>query len=118
MSIDLAAFMQLTVSRAARWHHADINEWSILEWAACMAGEAGEATNFAKKVRRVETFTQSYKEEPLDQLKMKCAIEVIDTIIYAPVVLARLGLTPVHFERLLREKFNQVSEEEGFPERL
>lgn len=119
MSIDLARLSELTISRANRWHNGDLKEWSLLEWAAAMAGEAGEAVNLAKKVRRMETNARSKRDSlPLDQLKLKCAIEVVDTIIYAPIVIARMGLTVVNFERMVYEKFNQVSEEEGFPERL
>ena len=29
-----------------------IKEWSSLEWAACVAGELGEAANLIKKIKR------------------------------------------------------------------
>ena len=51
----LNELQQLNVSRAQRWHPGGLAEWSALEWAGAMAGEAGEACNAAKKLKRIET---------------------------------------------------------------
>jgi hypothetical protein len=50
----LTHVQEMSVSRANRWHGGDFRQWSGLEWAGAMCGEAGEAANVAKKLRRVE----------------------------------------------------------------
>ena len=59
--------LQINTQRAARWHNGDIAEWSPLEWAGAMAGEAGEAANAAKKLKRLEGGLASINEPALRQ---------------------------------------------------
>lgn len=72
-----------------------IDAWNPLEWAGAMAGEAGEACNKAKKLRRGEAI------DPLEIGK-----EIADTVIYADLLAQRLGL---RLEDLVANKFNEVS---------
>jgi hypothetical protein len=111
----------MSVSRAEKWHPGGIEEWSALEWAGAMAGEAGEAANFAKKLKRIETNMKNIKAEAQSQLTLEdaranVAIEVADTILYGVLVMARVGIK--NPEKILRDVFNKKSEEYGFPERL
>lgn len=109
------------VNRSMKWHPGGISEWSALEWAGAMAGEAGEAANAAKKLRRVESKLQNINapgrslinvQEAQDKVAEECA----DTILYALLLMARVGITSP--EDVIRAVFNRKSEEYGFVERV
>lgn len=112
----------VNVSRCNRWHPGFPNneppesEWNIAEWTNAMQGEAGEAGNIAKKIRRLECdlYGNPY-EMNLDELEQKLADEIADTVIYADLVLAKRG---IDLWNAIVKKFNQKSEELGFPDRL
>lgn len=107
------------LSRVARWH--SLESWSALEWAGAMAGEAGEACNAAKKLKRVEDGIANHSEDPTRALADKetasraVALEIADTVIYGVLLAARVG---VDLEGSIREAFNRKSEQYGFPERI
>lgn len=110
-----------SISRANRWHPEGLTEWSALEWAGAMAGEAGEAANAAKKLKRLDTHCMSINEEGrhfdnIEAAKAAVANEVADTILYGLCLLARIGCEDP--EATLRNVFNTKSVEYGFPERL
>jgi NTP pyrophosphatase (non-canonical NTP hydrolase) len=122
--ITVAGLQQTNADRAKRWHKQGIEDWSVFEWAGAMAGEAGEACNAAKKLKRVETEIQHHDTrwvEPGDQqaqlthYRHQVALEAADTIMYAILLIERVGHDA---EAVLREVFNKKSEEYGFPERL
>ena len=50
---DFQQMREQNVSRLARWHGE--TEWSLADWSNAMCGEAGEAANVVKKIRRIET---------------------------------------------------------------
>lgn len=102
--------------RARRWHPRGLEDWTVLEWAGAMAGEAGECANAAKKVRRLELRLRQRKG-PVDMADAirKLAGEAADTYLYLDLLCARVG---IDFRAAIIEKFNEVSEREGFPERL
>ena len=113
--------LQINTQRAARWHNGDIAEWSPLEWAGAMAGEAGEAANAAKKLKRLEGGLASINEpgrhfDTTRAAAEKVVEEIADTILYGVVLAARVGVTDL--ESVIRRVFNRKSEEYGFPERL
>lgn len=113
--------MAVSVQRTQRWHPAGLNEWSALEWAGAMCGEAGEAANAAKKLKRLDDNLKSINEqgrhyESQDTAKEMVAKECCDTILYALLLLARVGVTSI--DPVLRRVFNTKSEEYLFPERL
>lgn len=116
----LKELCEANVSRAKRWHNGDIGEWSTLEWAAAMAGEAGEACNAAKKLKRLECRIASINLADRNlrteyEAKLAVAHEAADTIIYALLLIERAGIDA---ECIIREVFNAKSEEYGFPERV
>lgn len=116
MNID--ELQKVDAIRAARWHNGDITQWTLLEWAGAMCGESGEAANYAKKIRRLDLQLPN-KEAGLDkdnyeELRMKCAMEVADSIIYGLVM---LSLLDVKASVILTYVFNKKSIEYGFPER-
>lgn len=114
--MDITEFQKVNESRAKRWHGE--GDWSLLEWAGAMCGEAGEAANVAKKLRRLELLLPN-KEVGLDKkdeeiLKGKLACEIADTIIYGLIILSRLDYDA---SLILASVYNRKSVEYGFPER-
>lgn len=110
---------RVNAARCERWHKNGICEWSALEWAGAMCGEAGEAANVAKKMRRIETGAagNAWSERPLtgDGLRSAMCGELADTFLYLALLAERCG---IDLEYAVIEKFNSKSEEMGFPERL
>ena len=119
--LTLKRIFETSVSRAKRWHPGGIEEWSALEWAGAMCGEAGEAANAAKKLRRIELSMQNIDKRAMPltteaEAKLLVAQEACDTILYAILLLARVGI--IDPEQILCDVFDSKSEEYGFPERL
>lgn len=109
------------IERCKKWHPGGIVEWSPLEWAGAMAGEAGETANAAKKLRRVESKMQNVGAPgrppiDVDAARVKVSEEVADTILYGLLLMARVGIE--NPQRVIAEVFNRKSEEYGFPERI
>lgn len=112
-------FQVLNRKRGERWHQGDLDQWTPLEWAGAMCGEAGEAANAAKKLRRLHLGIPN-REAGLEQsdaefLKDKIAMEVADTIIYGLLLMSTVDRDAEHY---IREVFNQKSRDYGFPETL
>lgn len=106
----------INAKRARRWHPRGIEDWTVLEWAGAMCGEAGETANAAKKVRRLEMKLRQRKG-PVDMATAlgKLATEVGDTYLYLDLLCARAG---IDLRQAIVDTFNRVSQREGFPERL
>lgn len=86
----------------------DGSDWTILEWVAAMCGEAGEAANVAKKIRRGDTPLAGGGQEAL-------ADELADTVIYADLAATRAG---INLGEAVRRKWNKTSEKIGYSGRL
>jgi hypothetical protein len=86
-------------------------EWSPTDWACAFAGEAGEACNVVKKLRRLDG-ADFGKDSPAERMRLAhdAVVELADTVIYADLLAARLGF---NLGEMIRQKFNQVSEERG-----
>lgn len=115
--MDINQFQQINAERAGRWH-TDLSDWSLLEWAGAMAGEAGEGCNVAKKIRRLDLNLPN-KEAGISKgdvfvLKHKLACEVADTIIYGLII---LSIMDYDASKIIKSVFDQKSIEYGFPER-
>lgn len=102
-------------SRARRWHPDGLDSWSHLEWAGAMCGEAGEAANVAKKLKRIGDGIVGTDAAERDALLAAYGEEVADTVTYAFCAASAAG---VDLGEAVRRKFNAVSERLGFPERL
>lgn len=110
----------ISVQRANRWHDGDFRQWSGLEWAGAMCGEAGEAANVAKKLRRVELSLEGnaaseHATTDLDVLKYKLGRECADVFLYLVLLAARYE---IDLQSAIVRTFNAKSEEMGFPERI
>lgn len=117
-SLDLAALRTTNTLRCTRWHGPTTEPWSLADWSNAMCGEAGEAANVVKKIRRLETGTDRHgyaDDEKVAALREALGDELADTVIYADLVAANAG---IDLAAAIVRKFNAVSEREGFPERL
>jgi NTP pyrophosphatase (non-canonical NTP hydrolase) len=117
----IADIQRINVDRANRWHAGDFHQWSVLEWAGAMCGEAGEAANVAKKLRRYELelegnqFSDNRPMGGIEGLRAQLAHECADTFLYLALLAARYD---IDLAIAVRDRFNAKSEEMGFPERL
>lgn len=117
-NLDLADLREQNVRRAQRWHPGfpGDSEWSGGDWGNAMAGEAGEACNVVKKLRRVELSLRGRATEQ-DTAALCGALgrELADVLIYADLLAAKYGIDLAAYTR---DKFNETSIEYGFDERL
>ena len=114
------------ITRKGRWHGPGTEMWSLADWSNAMQGEAGEAGNVVKKIRRAETGTGPQTMDDLPVLIAALETEIADTTIYLDLLDAEAnrlrqyaGLPMSHdLQAAIAAKFNLVSEREGFPERV
>lgn len=103
MSLNFQELREANVRRCEDVFHV-LGEWSLSDWGCAMAGEVGEACNLIKKQRRGEDIN-------LDDI----AEEIADVIIYADLLMARMGRD---LGEAVRAKFNKVSQRRGSGIRL
>lgn len=106
---------QLNRQRCDRWHAGVL--WTGADWSNSMCGEAGEAANVVKKLRRHETLdaTQSYNTPPVKDLMGMLCGEVADVVLYCDLLAHHYG---IDLETAIISKFNKVSQATGAPERM
>ena len=82
-------------------------KWEITEWTNAMAGEAGEACNLTKKVRRGDFNLGSEIEVKGEKMTVQKAIlkELADVICYASILMSVLG---ADIEEEVNHKFHEV----------
>lgn len=88
---------------------ADGSDWSLLEWAAAVCGEAGELANVCKKIRRGDLELA----EPAVQAMV--AGELADMAIYLEITARQAG---INLSVAIVDKFNATSVKIGSPVRL
>jgi NTP pyrophosphatase (non-canonical NTP hydrolase) len=117
MSLTFDEVSAMNRARAQRWHpgYPDDEGWSIADWSNAMAGEAGEACNVVKKIRRHECGLRGQLDPPLVELRIGLAEELADVYLYLDLLATKAG---INLPAIIRAKFNEVSERQGFPERL
>jgi NTP pyrophosphatase (non-canonical NTP hydrolase) len=103
------------VSRRGRWHGPETVPWTGADWGNAMGGEAGEAQNVVKKLRRIETGMPNDHDGAEPKLLEDLGDELADTIIYADLLAQHYG---IDLADAIARKFNAVSLREGYPERL
>lgn len=102
-------------ARCDRWHTPGTEPWTGADWSNAMCGEAGEAANIVKKLRRIETGTAPQDDNIRTALIIWLGWELADTIAYADLLAQHYG---IDLRAAIAEKFNIVSDREGFPERM
>ncbi len=103
MSLDFDTLRKRNVKRCnTAYGPHTLLSWNPLEWAGAMCGEAGEAANIAKKMRR-----QLGDDPATEELTIALGEELADVVIYADLIAARIG---IDLGEAVRRKFNIVSE--------
>jgi NTP pyrophosphatase (non-canonical NTP hydrolase) len=92
-----------------------LNDWSSLEWAGAASGEVGEATNVAKKIRRLDFKSVTSRNHNIDGLRQDLADEISDALTYLDILAAQNG---IDLEEAMKKKFNEVSERVAYPHTL
>lgn len=112
----------ISAQRCTRWHDVDWKspdaKWTGADWSNAMCGEAGEAANVVKKLRRLDLGlwgNRKLDDSTRPKLIAKLATEIADTYLYMDLLATYYG---VDVALAIAEKFNAISEEAGFPERL
>lgn len=115
--LTFASLRTINATRCKRWHE-NTPDWTGADWSNAMNGEAGEAANIVKKLRRLELGLYNAHPqlgENIEELIVRLGYEIADTVIYADL-LANYYNIPL--DLAIVEKFNIVSRRYGFPERL
>jgi NTP pyrophosphatase (non-canonical NTP hydrolase) len=91
-----------------------LESWSLSHWFTAAMGELGEAANVAKKLNRVRDGIPGNKKSE-EELRLDLADELADTYIYLDLLAQSQG---IDLAGAVRRKFNEKSEEIGYPERI
>jgi NTP pyrophosphatase (non-canonical NTP hydrolase) len=116
--LTFAALRRANVSRCALFHMDGVSGWSALEWAGCLAGEAGEAADVTKKMKRLDDpgcLMETKTNRTREQLRIDLAKELADVICYADLLAAREG---IDLGQAVQDKFNLVSARNHVPQSL
>lgn len=101
-------FDELRVANVRRCEETfhPVDEWSPTDWACAFGGETGEALNLVKKLRRLGDRGLIGSNATAVVLKQEIGREVADAVIYADLLLARLGL---ELSRFVVQTFDRKS---------
>lgn len=110
--LTFAEFRKANVERCRKWHPAGIGSWSPSDWLTAVTGELGELASLLKMRNRERDGLPGNKFSPTQK---QIADEVADVMTYLDLLAEALG---VDLASAAVEKFNEVSERVGFPDRL
>ncbi len=107
----------INLQRALRWHPKGLGEWSLSDWAVALGGECGKLQDKVKKINRLRDKLEHLRNQSTDECKIIAEIgeECADVFLYLLLFAQRAG---IDLEAETVRKFNLVSEQMGFPERL
>jgi NTP pyrophosphatase (non-canonical NTP hydrolase) len=105
-------FRAANVARCLKWHPAGIASWSPSDWLTAVTGELGELASLLKMRNRERDELPGNKFSPTDKM---VADELADVLTYLDLLAEVLG---VNLGQAAVEKFNEVSERVGFPDRI
>jgi NTP pyrophosphatase (non-canonical NTP hydrolase) len=112
VDLTFAEFRAANVARCLKWHPAGIASWSPSDWLTAVTGELGELASLIKMRNRERDGLRGNKFSPTDK---QIADECADILTYLDLLCEVLG---VDLAAATIEKFNEVSERVGFPDRL
>jgi NTP pyrophosphatase (non-canonical NTP hydrolase) len=111
MTLTFDQLRSVNLERCPMFGHG-LKAWNALEWAGAMCGEAGEAANVAKKLRRLEdgcdVNTQGMTRKELVQ---QLATEIAGAVVYADLLAASEG---IDLGEAVADEFNRVSQRVGY----
>ena len=102
-----------------------LEDWSLSDWACAMAGEAGEACDVVKKIRRGDEKLNdllpsgdalageqvlAHDDLLVEGVRDDLAKELADVVCYCDLLAARAG---IDLGEAVRQKFNEVSDRCG-----
>lgn len=99
-------------TRCLRWHTQGIESWSNSDWITAIVGELGELAGLIKMRNRERDGLPGNKFSPTDE---QIAKEAADVFTYLDIFCERNG---IDLGKIAAQKFNEVSERVGFPDRL
>lgn len=105
-------FRVANVARCTKWHPAGINSWSPSDWLTAIAGELGELASLVKMMNRERDGLPGNKFVPT---KKHVADEIADVLTYLDLFAASFD---IDLGKAATEKFNEISERVGFPDRI
>lgn len=111
-SLTFGELREGNLARQAYWGGSE--NWTLADWSNAMAGEAGEACNVVKKIRRVELGTTGNKK-PTEQYYDQLETEIGDVLIYLDLLAAKAGL---NLANCVWRSFNEKSDALNMPVRL
>lgn len=106
------AFRAANVARCIKWHPQGIDSWSPSDWLTAVTGELGELASLLKMRNRERDGLPGNKFSPTHK---QIADELADVLTYLDLLAAVLSVDLGH---AAVEKFNEVSERVGFPDRI
>ena len=112
MALTFDDFRKANVSRCVVWHPAGIDSWSASDWTVAIVGELGELASLIKMRNRERDGLVGNKFSPTDE---QIANEAADVATYLDLFCASHG---IDLGSAIARKFNEVSERNGFSERL
>jgi NTP pyrophosphatase (non-canonical NTP hydrolase) len=104
--------MMHTLSALQLAHHRrqraypDCDDWTLADWGCALAGEAGEACNIVKKIRRGDS---------TPGLREALAKELGDVLAYTFLLATAAG---INLEKAHKDKFNEINRRIGYAEDL
>ncbi len=111
-ALTFAEFREKNVTRCKRWHPDGIESWSPSDWLTAVTGELGELASLLKMRNRERDGLVGNKFSPTDQ---QIADEIADVCTYLDLLAHVLG---ADMAKAVAEKFNRISERNGFPDRF
>ena len=105
-------FRAANVARCLKWHPQGIESWSPSDLLTAVTGELGQLASLLKMRNRERDGLPGNKFSPTD---CQVADELADVLTYLDLLAATLG---VDLGRAAAQKFNEVSERVGFPDRI
>jgi NTP pyrophosphatase (non-canonical NTP hydrolase) len=105
-------FREANRTRCLRWHPEGIESWSDSDWMTAIVGELGELAGLIKMRNRERDGLPGNKFSPTDE---QIAKEAADVFTYLDLLCERNG---IDLGRAAAQKFNEVSERVGFPDRI
>lgn len=113
MTVSAEEFARLNRQRVEIWHPGFPNDgWTGADWSNAMVGEAGEAANEVKKLRRIETNLTARGDTLLYGARLRqLEMEVGDTYTYLDLLCQFYQIAnPLLCAQV---KFNIISKREG-----
>lgn len=111
-SLTFSEFRSANVARCLKWHPDGIESWSSSDWMTAIVGELGELASLIKMRNRERDGLTGNKFTPTDEMIAK---EAADVYTYLDLFCEANG---IDLGRAVVDKFNEVSERVGFPDRI